>query len=105
MVLIGWHYNLPLLKSVLPGFIGMKVDNAIALGAFNLVNIVESQADLLIAKAREKQLSLMTYVDPALAFVVNGDPGRIGQVLLNLIGNSLKFTQKGSVVVRALNEV
>ena len=68
---------------------------------FDLVSIVESQASLLAARAREKGLSLMTFIDPAIPSGIRGDPGRIAQVLLNLLANAIKFTEKGSVVVKA----
>ncbi|CAN5386592.1 hypothetical protein BH10BDE1_BH10BDE1_22610 [soil metagenome] len=71
---------------------------------FSLVSLVETNADLLIAKAREKGLSLMTYVDSNLPARVLGDPSRIAQVIVNLIGNAVKFTDAGGVSIRVLRE-
>jgi signal transduction histidine kinase/DNA-binding response OmpR family regulator len=66
----------------------------------HLLSIVEGSVDVLAAKAREKGLSLMSYVDPGLPLTVSGDPGRLRQILLNLIGNAVKFTPAGEVTVR-----
>ncbi len=71
---------------------------------FNLVSLVEAQAELLTARAQGKGLTLMTFVDPRIPEMLEGDPGRIGQILLNLLSNAIKFTQRGSVVVRAVAE-
>ncbi|HEY9683623.1 MAG TPA: response regulator [Oculatellaceae cyanobacterium] len=67
---------------------------------FDLLSVVEGTAELIAPKAREKNLSIMTFVAPDVPPVVRGDPGRIRQVLLNLISNGIKFTQYGEVVVR-----
>jgi PAS domain S-box-containing protein len=69
---------------------------------FSLVSLVETQADLLIARAREKGISVTTYISPNLPAIVRGDPGRIAQVLLNLFGNAIKFTEHGSVSMTAI---
>ncbi|HEY9755941.1 MAG TPA: response regulator [Oculatellaceae cyanobacterium] len=67
---------------------------------FDLLSVVEGTAELIAAKAREKNLSIMTFVASDVPPIVRGDPGRIRQVLLNLISNGIKFTQYGEVVVR-----
>ncbi len=68
--------------------------------SFNLVNVVEEQAELLAVRAAEKNLSLLTYVSSNVPLKVKGDPGRIAQVLLNLTSNAVKFTSEGSVVIK-----
>ena len=67
--------------------------------AFNLCQLVEETADSLAIKAFEKKLELICTTDPSLPVQVLGDPGRIQQVLMNLLGNAIKFTAKGEVVV------
>lgn len=69
---------------------------------FDVVNIIESQSEILARWAQEKGLCLMTYIDPACPSSLRGDPGRIGQILLNLIGNAIKFTREGNILVRAV---
>jgi signal transduction histidine kinase/CheY-like chemotaxis protein len=66
---------------------------------FNLVETVESVTTLLSAQARGKGILLMSYIDSAVPQIVNGDHARVRQVLLNLVGNALKFTDAGSVIV------
>jgi len=69
---------------------------------FSLCQLVEGQADVLVAKAKEKGLSLMTFVAGDLPANLVGDPGRIGQILLNLTSNAIKFSQKGGVSIRVM---
>ena len=71
---------------------------------FQLAMILEGTVDLLAGRAAQKNLDLMTYVDPAVPPMLTGDPGRLRQVLLNLIGNAVKFTKRGEVVVSAMQE-
>ena len=66
---------------------------------FDLVQVVESAVSLAIGKAREKGLDLGVFVDPAARRRFRGDPTRLRQVMHNLIGNALKFTEKGGVSV------
>ena len=72
---------------------------------FSPVTVVEGCAELLATQAHEKALSLVTFVSPHLPHVLRGDPGRLRQMLLNLISNALKFTEEGEVVVRVQPEV
>jgi CheY-like chemotaxis protein/nitrogen-specific signal transduction histidine kinase len=51
-------------------------------------------------RAQDKGLELAVFVDPALPSCLRGDPGRIGQIVTNLVSNAIKFTESGEVVVR-----
>ena len=66
---------------------------------FNLVATIEDVLELLASRAREKNLELLMRYLPGTPRFVVADPGRIRQVLFNLIGNAIKFTDKGYVIV------
>lgn len=68
---------------------------------FDVLSLVEGTAEMLANKSREKNISLMTYVSPDIPAPVSGDQARIRQVLLNLLSNSVKFTDQGEVTIRA----
>lgn len=67
---------------------------------FELLNTVENAIALMSGRAREKGIDLAVFVDPVAHGVYRGDPTRIRQVLLNLLGNAVKFTDEGGVSVQ-----
>src|SRR2546430_525485 len=66
---------------------------------FDLPKVVHATATLLAVRAREKHLELTVDVPPDVPHMVRGDPTRVRQVLMNLIGNAIKFTEQGEVDV------
>ena len=66
---------------------------------FSIASLVDSLHMMLQPSAAEKGITLRVRTDPALPPVVLGDPTRLTQILLNLAGNSIKFTERGSVSV------
>jgi PAS domain S-box-containing protein len=68
---------------------------------FNLVEVTETVLDIVEPRARAKDLLIAFSPSPELPSRVVGDPGRLRQVLLNLMGNAVKFTASGSVVLTA----
>jgi signal transduction histidine kinase/CheY-like chemotaxis protein len=66
---------------------------------FDLTKAVESAVALLAPRARDKGLEIGVFVEPGLRGAYRGDPNRLRQILLNLLGNSLKFTDKGTVSI------
>jgi CheY-like chemotaxis protein/signal transduction histidine kinase/streptogramin lyase len=67
---------------------------------FDFREVVEGVADILSVKAEEKGLELLCYVEPTLPNWVHGDPMRLRQVLVNLVGNAIKFTESGEVSIK-----
>ena len=64
---------------------------------FNLTAMLETTIETLAHRAEEKNIELVLDIHPDLPSNVYGDPGRIRQILINLIGNAIKFTKQGEV--------
>jgi two-component system, sensor histidine kinase and response regulator len=77
-------------------------------GKFDLENIdfdlrvaMDEVSDLVALKAQEKGLDFINMIHHEVPSLLCGDPGRLRQILINLVGNSIKFTEKGEVAIRA----
>ncbi len=71
---------------------------------FDVRELVEHSVDLYALKADEKGLGLLSHVGRNVPRRLLGDPTRLRQVVLNLIGNAIKFTERGEVIVRVTAE-
>ncbi len=69
---------------------------------FDLISVVEGTIELLTLQAQEKDLELGCLLHSEVLRGLRGDPGRVRQVLTNLVGNAIKFTEKGEITVSAL---
>jgi signal transduction histidine kinase/DNA-binding response OmpR family regulator/HPt (histidine-containing phosphotransfer) domain-containing protein len=69
---------------------------------FDIRALVEDVVETLSVQAQQKKLELVSHVHADVPRAVRGDPLRVQQVLMNLIGNAIKFTSKGEVAVRVL---
>ncbi|MEO6711612.1 MAG: response regulator [Planctomycetota bacterium] len=67
---------------------------------FELHDVLESVLELMAERAHGKGLEINALIEPGVPSVLAGDPGRLRQILLNLVSNAIKFTEKGEVLVR-----
>ncbi|MBI4002874.1 MAG: PAS domain S-box protein, partial [Nitrospira defluvii] len=72
--------------------------------AFDLCTTIEDTLELLAEQAQSKGLELIGLVDAAVPISVLGDPGRLRQILVNLVGNAIKFTSSGEVFLHVTRE-
>jgi len=68
---------------------------------FDLSTTLEETMDMLKHRANEKGLELISFIHPEVPSLLRGDPGRLRQILINLVGNAVKFTHRGEVVIKA----
>ena len=71
---------------------------------FSLVDTVEGTLDMLAERAQRKEIELISSIPPDVPALLRGDPGRLRQVLVNLVGNAIKFTDRGEVLIRVFKE-
>ena len=68
--------------------------------SFDLRDLVDDVTDLFALRATEKNLELVVSFQPGVPTLLRGDPTRLRQILVNLVGNALKFTERGEVAIR-----
>jgi signal transduction histidine kinase/CheY-like chemotaxis protein len=71
---------------------------------FSLRDTLSETLKVLAIRADEKKLELACDIDPVLPDILSGDPGRLRQIIVNLVGNAIKFTERGEIVVRVFQE-
>ncbi|MBF0397940.1 MAG: AAA family ATPase, partial [Desulfobacterales bacterium] len=74
----------------------IEIENII----FNLSNLLDKISNVISIKTEEKGLKLLFDIDPDLPYEIVGDPLRIGQILINLLNNAVKFTKIGQIILK-----
>lgn len=73
----------------------MRIEN----DDFDLNEVLDELVDILAIQTQGKRLELLTIIDPHVPTNIKGDAGRLRQILMNLTGNSIKFTEEGVVII------
>lgn len=73
-------------------------------GIFSINGLVNSVETFFVERAKEKGLTLSSTVDPSIPDTLNGDATRLTQILVNLIGNAIKFTHQGRIIIEIYNK-
>lgn len=69
---------------------------------FSFNDVIDGSTDVIAARAYEKSLSLISYIDPKIPEHLLGDPMRLRQIVLNFLSNAVKFTLEGTVLIKAI---
>jgi signal transduction histidine kinase/CheY-like chemotaxis protein len=78
----------------------MRIDSS----PFSLSELFESVITMFKVRFEEKGINFLPEVEEVLPDMIEGDPARLTQILMNLIGNALKFTNRGTVIIKISNE-
>jgi two-component system, sensor histidine kinase and response regulator len=102
--LVGARESADALLSVLNGILDFSKIEAGQLHLenidFDLPSVVEGVAQTLANRADNKGIEIVSFIDPHVPARMRGDPGRLRQVLVNLVENGIKFTDKGEIFIR-----
>ncbi len=69
---------------------------------FDLIDIIENTCEVMALRAQSKNLELICHITPDVPQHIHGDPTRLRQVLINILGNAVKFTEKGEIILTVL---
>ncbi len=70
---------------------------------YDLFDIVDKTCEVIALRAHDKNLELLCHINPDVPQYIMGDPTRLRQVLMNLLGNAVKFTEKGEIALTVLS--